>query len=40
MRVLHMAFFRRIISRHDTGLGEAYMDEDYEVGGPCSHPFL
>ena len=31
VRVLNMSFFRKIITRHDTGLGEAYMDEDYEV---------
>ena len=31
VRVIDMAFFRKIITRHDTGLGEAYMDEDYEV---------
>ena len=31
VRVLDMSFFRKIITRHDTGLGEAYMDEDYEV---------
>ena len=31
MRVYNMSFFRKIITRHDTGLGEAYMDEDYEV---------
>lgn len=26
-----MAFFRKVVLRHDTGLGEAYMDGDYEV---------
>lgn len=31
VRVFNMSFFRKIITRHDTGLGEAYMDEDYEV---------
>ena len=31
MRVLDMAFFRKVVLRHDTGLGEAYMDGDYEV---------
>ena len=31
VRVLNMSFFRKIITRHDTGLGEAYMDEDYKV---------
>jgi hypothetical protein len=40
VRVLDMAYFRKIITRHDTGLGEAYMDEDYEVGQNFSHPFL
>ena len=31
VRVLSTAFFRKIVTRHDTGLGEAYMDGDYEV---------
>lgn len=31
VRVLDMSFFKKIITRHDTGLGEAYMDEDFEV---------
>lgn len=31
MRVFSMAFFRKVITRHDTGLGEAYMDADFEV---------
>lgn len=31
MRVFNMSVFRKIITRHDTGLGEAYMNEDYEV---------
>ena len=31
MRVLDMAFFRKVVLRHDTGLGEAYMDGDFEV---------
>ncbi len=31
VRVLSMAFFRKVITRHDTGLGEAYMDGDFEV---------
>ena len=31
VRVLDMAFFRKVVLRHDTGLGEAYMDGDYEV---------
>lgn len=31
VRVFNVAFFRKIIMRHDTGLGEAYMDSDYEV---------
>ena len=31
VRVLSLAFFRKIVTRHDTGLGEAYMDGDYEV---------
>ncbi|EIE24233.1 cyclopropane fatty acid synthase [Coccomyxa subellipsoidea C-169] len=31
VRVLRMAFFRKVITRHDTGLGEAYMDGDFLV---------
>lgn len=31
VRVLRMAFFRKVITRHDTGLGEAYMDGDFVV---------
>jgi hypothetical protein len=31
VRVFTPAFFRKIITRHDTGLGEAYMDADFEV---------
>lgn len=31
LRIYDAAFFRKIISRHDTGLGESYMDGDYEV---------
>lgn len=31
VRLLRMAFFRKVITRHDTGLGEAYMDGDFEV---------
>lgn len=31
LRILDMAFFRKVITRHDTGLGESYMDGDYEV---------
>jgi hypothetical protein len=27
VRVYNMAFFRKIVLRHDTGLGEAYMDK-------------
>lgn len=44
-----MSFFRKIITRHDTGLGEAYMDDDFDVrtielslatrGSAISHPF-
>jgi hypothetical protein len=26
-----MAFFSKIVMRHDTGIGESYMDGDYEV---------
>ena len=38
VRVLSMSFFRKIITRHDTGLGEAYMDEDYEVAPGVACP--
>ncbi|GFH08373.1 amino_oxidase domain-containing protein, partial [Haematococcus lacustris] len=32
LRVYNMDFFRKIVMRHDTGLGEAYMDKDFEAG--------
>ena len=31
VRIYDVAFFRKIIMRHDTGLGESYMDGDFEV---------
>ena len=31
LRIYNTSFFRKIISRHDTGLGEAYMDGDFEA---------
>lgn len=31
IRLFSYAFFNKIIMRHDTGMGEAYMDGDYEV---------
>lgn len=31
VRVFDTAFFRKVILRHDTGMGESYMDGDYEV---------
>ena len=31
VRIYDVGFFRKIIMRHDTGLGESYMDGDYEV---------
>ena len=31
MRVFKYDFFRKIVNRHDSGLGESYMDGDYEV---------
>ena len=44
-----MSFFRKIITCHDTGLGEAYMDDDFDVrtiapslaihGSAIPHPF-
>ena len=32
VRVFDCTFFRKIILRHDSGLGESYMDKDFEVG--------
>jgi cyclopropane-fatty-acyl-phospholipid synthase len=31
VRIYDVSFFRKIIARHDTGLGESYMDGDFEV---------
>jgi hypothetical protein len=31
MRVLSMAMFKKIVVKHDVGMGEAYMDGDYAV---------
>jgi len=31
VRLFNMSFFAKVITRHDTGLGESYMDGDYEV---------
>jgi hypothetical protein len=31
IRLFSYAFFSKIIMRHDTGMGESYMDGDYEV---------
>ena len=31
IRLFSYAFFGKIITRHDTGMGESYMDGDYEV---------
>jgi cyclopropane-fatty-acyl-phospholipid synthase len=31
VRIYDVSFFRKIILRHDTGLGESYMDGDFEV---------
>jgi len=31
VRIYNVAFFRKIITRSDTGLGESYMDGDFEV---------
>lgn len=33
LRVLRADFFQRVVMRHDTGLGEAYMAGDFEVRG-------
>lgn len=34
MRLFSCAFFRKVVCRHDTGMGESYMDGDYEVLAP------
>ncbi|KAL4856846.1 Tuberculostearic acid methyltransferase UfaA1 [Chlorella vulgaris] len=31
LRLHSISFFRKVITRHDTGMGESYMDGDYEV---------
>ena len=31
VRLFSAAFFRKVIARHDTGMGESYMDGDWEV---------
>ena len=31
LRIYDVGFFRKTIMRHDTGMGESYMDGDYEV---------
>ena len=31
VRLFNAAFFRKVITRHDTGMGESYMDGDWEV---------
>ena len=31
VRIFNTDFFWKVITRHDTGLGEAYMDGDFEV---------
>jgi hypothetical protein len=31
MRVLRMGMFKKIVVKHDVGMGEAYMDGDYVV---------
>ena len=36
VRIYDVSFFRKIISRHDTGLGESYMEGDFEVIGGLS----
>lgn len=35
MRLFSCAFFRKVVTRHDTGMGESYMDADYEVTQHC-----
>ncbi len=34
VRLFSVAFFRKVITRHDTGMGESYMDGDWEVRRP------
>ena len=34
MRLFNYDFFRRIVTRHDVGLGESYMHGDFEVRPP------
>ena len=36
MRLIKYDFFRKIVIRHDTGLGESYMAGDYEVYAPST----
>jgi len=31
VRLFSASFFRKVITRHDTGMGESYMDGDWEV---------
>ena len=38
VRVLRADFFAKVVTRHDTGLGEAYMDGDFEVRHPTPLP--
>ena len=32
MRIFRWDFFRKLVCRHDAGLGESYIDGDFEVG--------
>ena len=40
MRLFDCAFFRKVVTRHDTGMGESYMDGDYEVRPLCAWRLL
>lgn len=36
VRVFDWEFFGKVVVKHDTGLGESYMDDDYEVDNPAA----
>lgn len=38
MRLFKYDFFRKIVTRHDVGLGESYMHGDFEVRPPQIMP--
>ena len=37
LRVLRMDMFKKIVVKHDVGMGEAYMDGDYLADNMCMH---